>query len=262
MSNLIIYDTEIRKENFTRAKNKLGEYSILVDKNVDIGKVKTSWLGVFNKNVTAKELNEITEQVQKKLIALNDLSGRMIDALREAYGSIENLDKEYMNSVLMALKSAEKVDEGLKKEQKEISKIIRAQEDTIRGLATFDEQVKVQFNELEKKMNDLTQCLTLVSSKQSQTIERQMRTIADLETFDKVVDEQFEYIENSFVTLSKKIEKMDNACNEWRSKIIDMESRLEKLQEHNNKDNRAFTMASAAIIGVVVEALIIFTMLY
>ena len=206
MSNLIIYDTEIRKENFTRAKNKLGEYSILVDKNVDIGKVKTSWLGVFNKNVTAKELNEITEQVQKKLIALNDLSVRMIDALREAYGSIENLDKEYMNSVLMALKSAEKVDEGLKKE---ISKIIRAQEDTIRGLATFDEQVKVQFNELEKK-----------------------------------------------------IEKMDNACNEWRSKIIDMESRLEKLQEHNNKDNRAFTMASAAIIGVVVEALIIFTMLY
>lgn len=223
MSDIIVNRVKINKEKFLKSKEKLKVFSQRAKTDVQIPKVADSNLHFFDHTVTGKELNRVTASVQGVLVKLNNLQIDTIKEFTEVYDTLEYLDKEYLNSIVMALKAAEEIDGEIKAEQ-------------------------VRLNN---------------------TIERQMRTIMDLKTFDEVVNKRFKYIENSFVTLSNKIEIIDakstiiaNACNECQNKIIDMESRLEKLQEHNNKDNRAFTMASAAIIGVFVEALIIFTMLY
>ena len=222
MSNIIVNKVTINKEKFLKSKEKLKVFSQSVETEVQIPSVADSEMWVFDHNVTGKELNQVTAIIQGILVKLNNVQIDTIKEFSEVYDTLAYLDKEYLNSIVMALKAAEEVDREIK-----------------------DEQLRL-----------------------NNTIERQIRTIVELKAFDKAVKERFEYIENRFADLLNKIEMIsaqstiiNNACNEYQSKIIDMESRLEKLQAINSNDNRAFVMACVAVIGVIAEAIYIITKL-
>ncbi|MBQ9763648.1 MAG: hypothetical protein IJV92_04770 [Phascolarctobacterium sp.] len=212
MSDIIVNRVKINKEKFLRSKEKLKVFSQRAKTDVQIPKVADSDLYFFDHAVTGKELNRVTASVQGVLVKLNNLQIDTIKEFSEVYDTLAYLDKEYLNSIVMALKAAEEVDREIKAEQ-------------------------VRLNN---------------------TIERQIRTIVELKAFDKAVNERFEYIDNSTVALLNKIEMIGA---QYQSKIIEMESRLEKLQARNSNDNRAFVIACVAILGVIAEAVYIITKL-
>lgn len=164
MSDLMIYGTEIHKEKFAMAKNKLKDITFLVNESVNIDKVDNNDFFILDHNVTGKELNKITAQIQKNLIASNKMQSKIIKELSEVYDTVEYLDKEYINSILIALKAAEKVDDELKDEQKKISRIIEGQKETIYGLIDF----KKQITEYQNRVDVLEQAIINLENKKSE----------------------------------------------------------------------------------------------
>lgn len=222
MSNINVYKVDINKEKFLKSKDKLKVFSQRAKSNVEIPKVADSEMWIFDHNVTGRELNQVTEKVQGVLVKLNNLQIDTIKEFMEVYDTLEYLDKEYLNGIVMSLKEAEKVDKEIKREQ--------------------------------LRLNNIMETLK--------------KTIDTLEKFDEIACRNFESVDARIGCLSENIQNMEGrnniiikAVNECQKKIFDTETSVLLLQESIQKEKKAFIIAWAAIIGVVIEALIICSML-
>ena len=141
MCNSINDKIMVHKVKFKNAKEKLKEFSEQAPTNMIIDKVETDkWFGLSKRNVTGEEINKLTNQVQKKLIALNEIQNKTIKEFNEIYNTFDWLDREYLNSIEISIEATRKINEELKCEQQKISETMKTQDETINTLIAFDEK--------------------------------------------------------------------------------------------------------------------------
>ena len=99
----------IKPHSFVESINRIQRFSQDVPQYVFFQTTKTEAgpFGLFDHSVTGKELNELTSKFQAVLIENNE---RIIDITKEfneVYKALESLDKDYLSSIIVAVKEAE-----------------------------------------------------------------------------------------------------------------------------------------------------------
>jgi len=148
----------INSHEFDDAKKQLKEFSEIIPSKVDL-KTITSHEGIFDwfeHKVTGNELNEITAEIQQLLISINDWITKSIKEFGKVYMALEALDKDYIQSIIIAIRAAEKASnqakkaaEEAQKNTKDIAETIEVQKKTINVLIQF----KSKIDKLEHLIN-------------------------------------------------------------------------------------------------------------
>lgn len=123
----------IEAHKFEEAKKNLQAFSEKTKTTYSISKVKSNGglFGLGNHKVTGDELNNIINQIQDYLIKANECAMETIDEFSEVFDTFDALDKEYIQSILLSIESAEvandkaeKALKGIKVSLLELSKIV------------------------------------------------------------------------------------------------------------------------------------------
>jgi hypothetical protein len=155
----------IQTHDFNHAKKQLKEFSEKIPSSVKLQTVATSGglFKLFDHTVTGNELNTLTTQIQKHLIAINNLHVKSIKEFGQVYKALEALDKDYIQAIILSIKAAEKAssqakESALKAEKNslDISKTIEVQTQTINVLQQFKEQIDQleQLNNIDEIWSD------------------------------------------------------------------------------------------------------------
>ena len=136
-------DFSIQKANFDKQKNELKKFADQPATCAEFKKFETSggFFGLGDHNVTGEEANELVAKLQSCIAEINERDKNVIKEFGEVYKTFEILDQEYINAILISLKSAEKASQEAKDAQKDIDDIIKAQQRTIDKLKEFKNQV-------------------------------------------------------------------------------------------------------------------------
>lgn len=136
-------DLIIERHNFEKAKNNIKEFSLIQPEDLALQKVDEGrgLFKVFNHKVTGAELNTLTNDIQNHLISFNDLNAKFVKEFAEVYNAFDALDKDYIQGILAAVKSAEHVSMEVKDAQKEIKRTVEIQKYTITVLQNFKEKL-------------------------------------------------------------------------------------------------------------------------
>lgn len=161
----------IQTHNFEDAKGQLKKFSEQTTIDLDLEKVNTS-KGIgeflfgggfgFDHKVTGSELNSLTTQIQNKLIGINEVQRDIIVEFGQVYNALEALDKEYIQGILTAIKSAQKANEDVRGAQGDIERTIEVQKKTIRALQQF--KVKIDGYDIEKMWYNIQYLMNVLDS--------------------------------------------------------------------------------------------------
>lgn len=144
----------IQTHDFEESKNQLKKFSEetttdLDLKRVDFGKGFGEFLGdvILGRGigtdhiVKGYELNSLTADIQQHLININNMQRSFIGEIGHVYAALESLDKDYIQAILVAVKSAQKANGEAKVAQKDIEKTIEEQKKIIKVLQQFKEKL-------------------------------------------------------------------------------------------------------------------------
>jgi hypothetical protein len=116
--------------------------------------VKTGLLGWRGHKVTGEEMNLLASQVQESIIEIHDLIKSTISEFNEVYNAFETLDKDYIQSIIISLKSAQIANEEAKKAQIDISNTIDALKLTVSKLTQFRSYIIEEIENIKNTPNE------------------------------------------------------------------------------------------------------------
>lgn len=230
-------DLGIETHSFETSKNQLKKFSEQTTADLDLKKVDTSkgvgeWFGEWLKGggigtdhkVTGAELNELTKQIQKHLSHINDMHYKLIQEFGQVYNALEALDKDYIQAILIAVKSAQKANEEVKVAQGDIEKTIALQKKTIKVLEQFKEKI-----DKYKHLSDVDKMWQAVQTQQYAitTLEKYVKEITvSVSTHSKSLDSLIETRD-----MLNAIEHLADIDSMW-SKVTESDSKLTILAEN------------------------------
>lgn len=228
----------IQTHSFEDAKGQLKKFSEQTTGNLDLEKVNTS-KGIgeflfgggfgFNHKVTGSELNSLTTQIQDKLIGLNEVQRDIIVEFGQVYNALEALDKEYIQGILTAIKSAQKANEDVRGAQKDIERTIEVQKKTIKALQQF--KGKVDGYDIEKMWYSI-QYLTNVLDSLNE-MKAMIDSLEHLEDIDSLW--------NGFEESERKLDSLADAVKSIIATIGSINQQSKKLDEKMNFMQEAVT---------------------
>ena len=140
-TEMILKGTEqnIQIHDFETAKNKIREFAENVPKDIKFRKFSTSegLFGMFDHRVTGDELNRFLVTLQKYLVNMNQRDDDIVKEFNNIYEAFEYLDKDYIQAILIAVKSAEIASQEAKDAQKDIDVTIDRLHQAIESLSKF-----------------------------------------------------------------------------------------------------------------------------
>lgn len=146
--------TAIVKHNFEAAKGEIRRFSNNLPSNQPFEKVETD-AGLFgwsDHKVTGEELNNLTDKIQGRFIALNSSLRDVVKEFNEVFNALDALDKDYIQAILFAVNEAKESSKKALDAQKNIGKTIEALKLTVEKLKGLDAQVSAidaKFKELD-----------------------------------------------------------------------------------------------------------------
>lgn len=145
----------IKCHDFEKAKKEIKKFSEQavtglnlkrVGNSKSVGKFITDVFSLrgfgLDHQVTGEELNELTSQIQRHLHNINGTQIKLIKEFGEIYNALEALDREYIQAILVSIRTTEETSEGIKNTQKEIEKILENQKRTLGILEKFKNKLE------------------------------------------------------------------------------------------------------------------------
>ena len=136
-------EMEINKHNFEESKNRLKEFSEQIQKDLNLKKVEEKGelfgikIDLLDRNVTGKELNELTSQIQEYLIESNNDHIKIRKEFGEIYNTFESLDRDYMNKICLSIRGLEEINRKISKNIEDIEKLLNNQKLTLEAILKF-----------------------------------------------------------------------------------------------------------------------------
>ncbi len=139
MANVIL-----KKHSFEEKKNKLLNLINKEPEDLSISKVETAgWLfGLNEHKVTGSEMNNITTQIQKRFMTLNQYHLDTLKMFNQVYEVFDKLDKEYIDGIVGSVKAAGFASEQALKAQKDADRVIDGLKLTVQKLKLFSERLE------------------------------------------------------------------------------------------------------------------------
>ncbi len=147
-------ELRIQTHDFEEAKNQLKKFSEETTTDLNLRRVDSGKsVGEFWRDfilgrgmdtdhvVKGDELNSLTADIQQHLIDINNMQRSFIGEIGHVYSALESLDKDYIQAILIAVKSAQKANGEAKVAQKDIEKTIEEQKKMIKVLQQFKEKL-------------------------------------------------------------------------------------------------------------------------
>lgn len=167
---------QIKARKFEIAKNNIKDMSNqIADVSLKYFNAKDKFL-FFNRDhkVTGQEINDFVKTLQQTFISINTNTKNTYKSLGEIYQAFESLDKEYIQGIMAAIKSAQLASDQAKDAsnialnasskvqmaQTDIKQTIEAIQITVKTLMDFKEKV---LNNLATTENIITQITSLES---------------------------------------------------------------------------------------------------
>lgn len=273
---------EIQRHDFEEAKNKIKKFSeqtttdldlMRVNDRKNVGEFVGDWIfgrGIgFNRKVTGEELNELTSQIQNHLKSINNTQIKLIKEFGEVYKALDSLDNDYIQAILLAIKSAEETSESIQKTQGQIKVIVENQKKTLIELTKFKQKLDGYkhlhdidniWNDCQrwhKEINALTNSIKLatgVSQESAQKVEALKATLTSIENNINALSKQsidlHERLESiiTFTASLKKIVHLKDVDEIWKKtenhqlhiKDLEQESKIhiEKLNALVQADDK------------------------
>lgn len=144
----------IQYHDFENAKKDIKKFSEQTTTDLDLRRVEDNkgvrefigdWffgrgIGLTHK-VTGEELNELTSQIQTHLHCINNTQIKLIKEFGQVYSALEALDKDYIQAILISIKSTEETSQSIQETQGQIKKIVENQRKTLEGLKKFKQKL-------------------------------------------------------------------------------------------------------------------------
>lgn len=192
----------IQTHDFEESKNQLKKFSEETTTDLDLKRVNSEkGVGEFlvdfllgkgfdiKRNVTGSELNSLTADIQQHLININNMQRSFINEIGHVYTALESLDKDYIQAILIAVKSAQKANGEAKSAQADIKKTIEDQKKIIKVLQQFKDKLDKfkHILDIDKMWSD-TQNQTKDIKNINAALNKQSKRITDLLTVKEIVD--------------------------------------------------------------------------
>ncbi|MGN0609880.1 MAG: hypothetical protein ACI4J6_11785 [Oscillospiraceae bacterium] len=276
-------ELEIQAHDFEESKNQLKKFSEETKADLDLKRVDSEkGVGEFfgdlflgrgigtDHIVKGYELNSLISDIQQYLIDNNNMQRSFIKEFGHVYTALESLDKDYIQAILIAVKSAQKANGEAKIAQADIEKTIEEQKKIIKVLQQFKDKLDkfkhivdidkmwIELQEYQKNTTSIQNSLTSLKqfknnmdkSKHLPDVDKmwsdlQKRT-EDIESINSLLESQSESITELFSVkeIVDAIEHISDVDKLWQdvqteSKSIDsleksVEQLIAKIEEHKN----------------------------
>lgn len=105
---------KINRHEFQTCKNRIQNFAKQTPKRVNLSTVDTSTLCIFDHRVTGAELNNLVSEIQDSFIKFNDNIRSLTKEFEEVYLTLDILDRDYIDSIVLAIKGIEKTNDKLR----------------------------------------------------------------------------------------------------------------------------------------------------
>lgn len=268
MNNVTEYNIE--KTNFEKKKNQLKTFADQTPASPELDKFSTDGnlsdfltgglFGLMEHKVTGEELNNLVTELQACLAECNERDRTLIKEFGQVYETFEALDKDYIQGILIGVKSAEKASAEAKTAQKDINDTIKALQITINKLKEFKDEIKRYSHlkdiddmwddifQLDKDLNDLSEKVKEQNFESSKKIIGLNRFKNKLEKYDHIhdVDDMWNDIygtDGKLEQLSKKHKEISSYLTEKIGELTEWRDRIEQCEHiqdiEENIDNKS-----------------------
>ena len=173
----------IKTHDFELAKERLKEFSNKEAAELEIDAVKTGgfFFGLGEHKVTGFEFNERLSTVQQYLIDLNNANNRTIKEFGQVYSALEALDRDYIQAILVSVKSTEETSARIEATQGQIKTIFQDQTKTLEVLKRIKEKLDTYahledidliwdaYQQWRQQMSELSEAVSQSVAKTEQT---------------------------------------------------------------------------------------------
>lgn len=135
---------DIEKHNFESAKQKIKSFAEKLPANPRLNRVSEDAgpFGWFDHDVSGKELNELTSQIQDCLVSNNKNIRKTIQEFKVIYETLEYLDKDYLAGIVASVKAAEAASKVAKKNTEKLDVAQQDIKKNLDGLKKLVEKLK------------------------------------------------------------------------------------------------------------------------
>ena len=247
----------IQTHDFEKAKNELKRFSEGTTADLDLKKVDSDkgageFLGDFflgrgiglNHTVKGSELNELTTDIQKHLIDINNTQRKFINEIGQVYTALEALDNDYIQAIVIAIKSAQKANKEVKLAQSDIERTVEEQKKIIKVLQQFKGKLDKlkHIADIDKIWVEVKKCQEEVATAQKSLIVlEKFRIRVDKNKQLSNIDKLWKDVQttNELInTLNKRVkflfEKLDGITEQVNSNQMTLDDILTKINEINS----------------------------
>ena len=153
----------IQPRDFNKHKNRLKKLTSSLDDddiNIGISQYKTTWLGdikerSYKDKVTVSDINGLTSDIIEVFEKVQERELKMLKEFQTVFNTIDSLDKEYINAILINIAAIKKTNEDLFKTDEDLKQTIERQGQTISKLVSFKEKINDLASESKKHEEQL-----------------------------------------------------------------------------------------------------------
>lgn len=253
LETMIVIDSH----NFDDNKNKLQAFSDDIPKLENLPTVAESGglFGLFGHNVKGEELNNLTEQIQNRMIKQNECIVKIIGEFNTVYKTFETLNTDYIRKITDALSSAREANrkavisiDGLEKNQGDINKLISQQGQIIKVLSNFKTEIeKIKhiaevdniFDDVIAVQNEAEQISKLLESSSSEINTLKINLSSTLEEQSGIktkiddLDERQNCFEEEIKHLTIVDEQIANDVSTFKKESFDIAGKIDKKVSEN-----------------------------
>lgn len=211
MSNII------KSHAFEKQQNKLKEFSNNFPQktNFETFKEDGGLFNLFDTKVTGRSLNKFVGDVSDEFIQQKNISIKIIEEFKTIYDTFEKLDKDYIQSIIIAVNSAKSSSNQALKNTEDIGKLLE-------GTQKLTKNLQEKFSVLEKKNTLLDENYIKINELEKEN----KKNINYLKANDiKIIEitDNYNYLKNENKALTDV--------------VSNLEEELSKLEKRKSSDN-------------------------
>ncbi len=213
---------QIDKHNFEIAKQSIKSFAENLPADPKLKRVEQDVgpFGWLNHDVTGKELNELTSQIQDCLISNNQNIRKTIQEFKTIYDTLEYLDKDYLAGIVASVQAAEAASEATKRNTEDIQKNLDALTKLVGELKDFKQETEENIISLLTQIDDVAKKLNARSN--------------DIDSVRIYVRDLKDSINKANKKLSDVKSEIDKSLNSLEKNFLQCNGFIDKLrkQEH------------------------------
>lgn len=232
---------KINRHEFQKCKNRIQAFAKKTPKRVDLSTVDYSTCFFFDHRVTGEEFNNLISEIQDSFIQFNDNIRTLTKEFEEVYLTLDTLDRDYIDSIVLAIKGIEKTNDKLR----ETIEVLRL---TVDKLDETTLKTNKRLDTIDRNQRDFENCMKKVVDSQNEVNNNLFRivefqnelsddinkigeftnelsaNICKMKDFGDSLAKQIHEVVNSQGVAQTQISDMENHIKEYRSDIVKLKT--------------------------------------